>query len=147
MREVNAISQESFSKNVENSNTVEQSRNIAAAAWAEIGNQTRKPVNNAGDADSIYISAIFKDEDSVTRCVGLSSPSENYLKCKTTDFAPPPNKHQISGHADFGNNENEVSSVETPRKPEPKPLPDKPIEGKPGQYQDKEVTTRYTSAI
>ena len=69
MREVNAISQESFSKNVENSNTVEQSRNIAAAAWAEIGNQTRKPVNNAGDADSIYISAIFKDKEVIGEAV------------------------------------------------------------------------------
>jgi len=147
MREVNAISQESFSKNVENHSTVEQSRNISAAAWAEIANQTKKPVNNAGDGDSIYLSAIFKDEDSITRCVGLSSSTENYLKCKTTDFTPPPKKDQVSGRADYGNGSHEISSVEAPRKPEPKPRPEKPIEGKPAQYQDKEVATRYTSAI
>lgn len=149
MRELTTGSQESISKNIEYTPN-EQSRTLGAAAWAEIANLPKKPANNNnGDSDTLFLSAIFKDEDSVTRCVGVSGPTENYLKCKTTDFQPLPEKNRVSGSAEYGRGMNNVSSEERPViKPIPKPRPDKSIVEKPAQNDPEgEVIRRYTSAI
>ncbi len=148
MRELTTGSQESFSKNIEYTPN-EQSRTLGAAAWAEIANLPKKPANNNGDSDTIFLSAIFKDEDSVTRCVGVSSPTENYLKCKTTDFKPLPEKNHVSGSAEYGSGTNGESSEERPAiKPVPKPRPDKSFVEKPAHSDtEREVVRRYTSAI
>ncbi|MCC7531611.1 MAG: hypothetical protein IT342_24115 [Candidatus Melainabacteria bacterium] len=121
MNEISYVPQEAASRQTDG---VENSKGQAAVhsanAWEDIANLPKKPGPQANENDNLSFSVIYKDEDSITRCIGSSGPQGDVLKCKTENIEPLPGK----------------PAPEKPTTEKPEPVtrwPNKPIIARPGK--------------